>query len=71
MPYVIKLSGGKLRTSVNIYKKYWSDELFSNKLSLISNRDFIFKFRAKRWAEKEAINILINNKEMEILDGRG
>ncbi len=70
MPYVIKISGGKLGTSANIYKKYWSDELFSNQVNLISSKDFLFKFRAKKWAQKEVINILVNEKEMEIIDGR-
>jgi hypothetical protein len=40
-------------------------------LTKINSKDFIFKFRAKKWAEKEIIKILINNKEMEIINGRG
>jgi len=68
--YVIKLSHGKLGTSAHIYKKYWSKELLSNIVEPISNKDFIFKFRAKRWAERELLNILINKQEMEIIDGR-
>lgn len=71
MSYVIKFSNGKLGTSVDIYKKYWSEEVLSNIVSPIKNKHFIFGFRAKKWAQKEMINILINNKEMEIIDGRG
>jgi hypothetical protein len=71
MSYVIKFSGGKLGTSANIYKKYWSEKLFSHQIELIKSKDFIFKFRAKRWAKKEIINTLIDQKEMEIIDGRG
>ena len=71
MSYVIKISGGKLGTSAHIYKKYWSEEMLSNKVELITTKDFMFKFRAKRWAEKELLNILIDKKEMEIVDGRG
>ena len=71
MSYVIKISGGKLGTSAHIYKKYWSEEMFSNRVELITNKDFIFKFSAKRWAKKEILNILIDKKEMEIVDGRG
>ena len=71
MSYVIKISGGKLGTSAYIYKKYWSEEMISNTVELITTKDFIFKCRAKRWAKKEIINILINKKEMEIVDGRG
>lgn len=70
MSYVVKVSSRKLGVSANIYKKNWSEDLFSNQLNLISHKDFIFKFRAKRWAEKEMIKILINNKEMEIINGR-
>lgn len=71
MSYVIKISGGKLGTSAYIYKKNWSEEMLSNKVELITSKDFILKFRAKRWAEKELLNILIDKKEMEIVDGRG
>lgn len=70
MSYVIRFSNGKLGTSVYIYEKYWSNEIISNIVKPIIKKDFIFKFRAKRWAEKEIINILINKKEMEIIDGR-
>lgn len=71
MSYVVKISGGKLGTSAHIYKKYWSEELMSNIVTQINNKDFLFKFRAKRWAEKEIIKLLIDKKEMEIVDGRG
>lgn len=71
MSYVIKISGGKLGTSAHIYKKYWSEELLSNTLTEITTKDFVFKFRARRWAEKEMLKILIGKKEMEIIDGRG
>lgn len=71
MSYVVKISGGKLGTSASIYKKYWSKELLSNTLTKISEKDFVFKFSAKRWANKEMLRILINEKEMEIIDGRG
>lgn len=71
MSYVVKIAGGKLGTSAHIYKKYWSEELMSNTLTQIKNKDFLFKFRAKRWAEKEIIKLLIDKKEMEIVDGRG
>jgi hypothetical protein len=71
MSYVIKISGGKLGTSAHIYKKYWSEELLSNTLTEITNKDFVFKFKARRWAEKEMLKILIDKKEMEIIDGRG
>jgi hypothetical protein len=71
MSYVIKISGGKLGTSAHIYKKYWSEELLSNTLTEITTKDFVFKFRARRWAEKEMLKILIDKKEMEIIDGRG
>ena len=71
MSYVIKISGGKLGTSAHIYKKYWSEELLSNTFTEITTKDFVFKFRARRWAEKEMLKILIDKKEMEIIDGRG
>ena len=71
MSYVIKIAGGKLGTSAHIYKKYWSEEMLSNIVEPITSKDFIFKFRAKRWAKKEMLKILINKKEMEIVDGRG
>ena len=70
MSYVIKFSAGKLGTSAHIYKKYWSEEVFSNVVYPVKSKDFIFKFNAKRWAKKEMLNILIDNKEMEIIDGR-
>lgn len=70
MSYVIKLTQGKLGTSAQIYEKHWSNEILSNIVKPITNKDFIFKFRARRWAEKEMINLLINKKEMEIIDGR-
>lgn len=71
MSYVIKISGGKLGVCANIYEKYWSEEMLSNIVKPIKSKDFMFKFRAKKWAQKQMINILINNREMEIIDGRG
>jgi hypothetical protein len=71
MSYVIKISGGKLGTSAHIYKKYWSEEFLSNTVTEITSKDFLFKFRAKMWAKKEIMKILIDKKEMEIVDGRG
>lgn len=71
MTYVIKFSSRRLKTSAHIYKKYWLEEMLSNRIELIANKDFIFKFRAKKWAEKQILKILIDKKEMEIFDGRG
>jgi len=71
MPYVIKLSNGKLGTSAYIYEKHWSNEMLSNTVSEINNKDFMFKFRAKRWAKKELIKTMLFKQEMEIIDGRG
>jgi len=70
MTYVIKFSDGKLGTSAHIYEKYWSEEIFSNVVHPVKSKDFIFKFSARRWAKKEMLNLLIDKKEMEIIDGR-
>lgn len=71
MSYVVKISPGKLGSSAYIYKKYWSEDVMSNVVELIIDKDFIFEFRAKRWSQKKLIEILQEKKEVEFIYGRG
>ena len=67
--YVVKFSIEGFFYRVNIFKKVWSEDLMSNEIIHIDNKRFILHFLANYWVAKRMISLLINQKEMEIIDG--
>lgn len=67
--YVAKFSSESLFYRVTLFEKKWSDEMLSNNIIELDSRRFLSYFLAKYWINKKIANLLINNKELEIING--
>jgi len=68
--YIVKYSKkSPLRLNVSVWSKEWSDELNSNQIEKLDEKNAILIFMARRWACKTIIKDLVLRKKMEILDG--
>jgi len=51
------------------WRKQWHPEMSSNQLEFISNKNFFFKSRAKKWIGKQLIREMSINRDLEIING--
>lgn len=67
--YVAKLSYENIFYRVTIFEKTWSEEMLSNSMLELDNKRFMSYFFAKYWLNKKLVDILIQDKQVEIVDG--
>lgn len=67
--YVIKIVRDSILINASLYEKYWSEEMLSNNFNLINSKNFLFRFSAHRWINKQVCQELFTKKELEIIDG--
>jgi ribonucleotide reductase beta subunit family protein with ferritin-like domain len=67
--YVAKLSSENLFYRATLFEKTWSEEISSNNIVELDSKRFISYFFAKYWLNKKIVSLLLENKQMEIIDG--
>lgn len=67
--YVAKLSSENLFYRATLFEKTWSEEMLSNNIIELDSKRFPFYFLANYWINKKIVSLLINNKELEIING--
>lgn len=67
--YVVKVDRYKMFWYAKVFEKRWSEELFSNKITLVCEKKFLIKWSAKKWYKKRIISLLTQQKELEIQNG--
>jgi len=68
--YIVKYSrSSSLRLNVSVWSKEWSDELNSNQIEKLGEKNTILVSTARKWACKTIIRDLVLRKKMEVLDG--
>jgi hypothetical protein len=66
--YVRKISRTGLFLTASIYERNWSEEMYSNVISPINKRRFLFRFKAKSWANSEICKNLLENYRLDIIN---
>lgn len=67
--YVAKIASENLFFNVTIFEKTWSEEMLSNNIVELDSKRFLSYFLANYWINKKIASLLINNKELEIING--
>lgn len=67
--HVVRIRKNKFSYTATIIEKIWDNELLSNQISILANKNFIFYFFAKRWAKNKIIEILKTNNKLEFING--
>lgn len=66
--YVAKLVKNKLILHATVFEKHWSEEMLSNSINLISEKNFLLRSSAYRWMNAEIARHLFMKKRLEIID---
>jgi hypothetical protein len=67
--YVAKIDRRGIFWYAKLFEKKWSDQLYSNRIELVDQKKFITRYMAKKWYKKKVLDLLIENKELEIHNG--
>lgn len=67
--YVAKFTRNGVKWTVTLLEKKWSEEMSANEVNNIDSKKFLFRFSGRRWIYKRIYNNLIDNNELEIING--
>ena len=67
--YIAKFDKTGIRWKVTLFNKRWSEEMLSNEMEAISDKNFFFHASGYRWVNKEIAKQLFAQHKLEIIDG--
>jgi hypothetical protein len=67
--YVARFARYRVRWSVVLFEKSWSEQMQSNEVYEINSHTFFFHGSAKRWVRKEIVKKLVLQHKLEIING--
>lgn len=66
--YVAKITKYGLIFHAELLEKQWSEEILSNNIKKISNKNFFFRSSAYKWINSEISKTLFIKRELDIID---
>lgn len=66
--YVAKIIKNKIIFHATVFEKYWSEEMLSNSVDVISEKKFLLRSSAYKWVNAEVARHLFMKKKLEIID---
>jgi hypothetical protein len=66
--YIAKITRKNFYLTASLLKKQWSNEMFSNSVFLIAQKNFLLRWNAHNWINKQISNEMLLKKELEIID---
>lgn len=67
--YVAKFVRRGIIIRATLFQKVWVDEMNSHQIEEITHKNFIFRFSAIHWLDREITRILFEQHQLEIIDG--
>jgi hypothetical protein len=67
--YVAKFDKQGIFWYAKLLQKEWSEDFFSNRMTVIKEKKFLIKIVATLWIQKQICKSLIKKNELEIQNG--